>query len=114
MGAFQFSGYSFGVEGSAMAGRPADAPPLNSFLVWRGNKAWSNGGFGLGGDTALTPGVSRHAGDAGGARGRKEQPRMAEVLLEDNWVGSSPQPLSLGYGITGLYGRANSFPVPSQ
>eukprot|EP00662_Eupelagonemidae_sp_cell21_P012781 gene12781-8650_t len=37
---------------------------------------------------------------------------MAEVLLEDNWVGSSPQPLSLGYGITGLYGRANSFPPP--
>ena len=27
MGSFQFNGYSFGVEGSSMANRPADAPP---------------------------------------------------------------------------------------
>lgn len=41
-----------------MARRPADAPPLNAFFVYRGNKVHSNGGFSLGADKVITPGLT--------------------------------------------------------
>ena len=92
-----------------MADRPADAPPLNSFLVWRGNKVGSNGGFGLGVDAQITPGDDEKSS----RNPLAEQPRLAEVVLEGNSVADSPVPLGLGSGITGLFGRGNSFEVPT-
>ena len=102
MGSFQFNGFSFGVEGSSMASRPDDAPPLNSFIVWRGNSVSSNGGFSLGADVFITP------GDALG-RTSKSQPKMCDLLVENNQVGNSVVPFAQGEGVTGLYHRGNAF-----
>jgi hypothetical protein len=133
MGRFQFNGFSFGIEGSAMAKRPADAPPLNSFLVWRGNAVGSNGGFGIGSDLEITPGeqapsatidpdlynyrlclaLSAFGSYPPGISGRQEQPRMAEMVLEHNTVAQSSTPLIVGHGASGLYGRGNSFAMPA-
>jgi len=105
MGSFQFNGFSFGVEGSSMAMRPADAPPLNSFMVWRGNKVSSTGGFSLGADYAGIPGSEAEAKQAATA-----QPCMSEVLMEGNKVEQSAYPFAKREGgITGLLLRANSF-----
>eukprot|EP00937_MAST-01D_sp_MAST-1D-sp2_P006814 g6814.t1 len=94
MGSFQFNGFSFGVEGSSLADRPSDAPPLDSFLVWRRNRVGASGGFGLGVDRAITPGVK-----AAVAR----QPPLAEVLLEGNSVEEpSSVPFDVVPGASGL------------
>ena len=52
-------------------------------------------------DVAITPGL--------GAGSGLTQPRMAELLLEDNFVGQSPVPITVGAGAVGLFRRANSF-----
>ena len=110
MGSFQFNGFSFGVEGSSLADRPADAPPLDAFLVWRRNRVGANGGFGLGSDSVITPGVAAAAGEAA----RQSQPPMAEMLLEGNVVEKpSAVPFDVMPGAPGLFGRANSFDVPT-
>ena len=102
MGALQFNGYSFGVEGGSVHTRPDDAPPINSFLIWRRNQVIGNGGFGLAAAAATTPGEQAHAADG--------QPRMAELLLEHNVVRQSAAPFSVAAGMAGgLMLRGNSF-----
>ena len=130
MGAFQFSGFSFGTVGANGGGaRPMGAPPINSFIVWRGNKVHSNGGFSLASDVDMTPGDFRGSEAAaqpftsevlldyiiqplvelyGGAEGLV----TSEVLLEGNTVHDSAVPFARGSGVTavgGLLLRGNSF-----
>ena len=105
MGSFQFYGFSIGVEGSSMANRPADVPPLNSFFIYRRNKVHSMGGFSLGADVVITPGMEVEAG---------VQPKMTEVLMEGNEVGDSPAPFAKGEGVTELFLRSNSFSSDDQ
>jgi hypothetical protein len=77
MGAFQFSGFSFGTVGANGGGaRPMGAPPINSFIVWRGNKVHSNGGFSLASDVDMTPGDFHEEPEAAA------QPFTSEVLLD--------------------------------
>ena len=102
MGTFQFNGYSFGIEGGSVHTRPDDAPPLNSFIVWRGNSVEGNGGFGLAAAAATAPGEERVA-PAG-------QPRMAELLLEHNTVRHSSAPFHAETDLAaGLLLRGNAF-----
>jgi hypothetical protein len=106
MGSFQFNGFSIGVEGSSMDNRPADAPPLNSFFIYRRNKVHSMGGFSLGADAVITPGLQEDESEAAAAG---VQPKMTEVLMEGNIVGDSPAPFGKGQGVTEVFFRANSF-----
>ena len=102
MGSFQFNGFSFGVEGSSMAHLPKNYPPLNAFLVWRNNIVHSGGGFGLGVDTFITPGLEGEKG-AG----------MADIILEHNIVRDSEVPILVGScGVENLYLRGNTFTLP--
>ena len=83
MGAFQFAGFSFGTVGANGGGdRPLDAPPINSFIVWRGNKVHSNGGFSIASDVDMTPGAELRAAP----QSTGSQPFTSEVLLEANTV----------------------------
>ena len=112
-GAFQFSGFSFGTVGANGGGsRPLDAPPINSFIVWRGNKVHSNGGFNLGSDGIQTPGREQAFDDSHDTAGNLAQPFTAEVVLEHNTVRDSAVPFARGSGATGVGGlllRGNSF-----
>jgi hypothetical protein len=85
-----------------MTNRPVDAPPLNSFFIYRRNKVHSMGGFSLGADIVITPGLK-----AEGSEG--VQPKMTEVLMEGNEVGNSPVPFAKGEGVEELFLRSNSF-----
>lgn len=88
-----------------MTNRPQDAPPLNSFFIYRRNKVHSMGGFSLGADIAITPGLEtkKSEGSAG------VQPKMTEVLMERNVVRNSPVPFAKGEGVEELFLRSNSF-----
>eukprot|EP01052_Picozoa_sp_SAG31_P030059 SAG31_NODE_3051_length_4742_cov_35.992031_4_plen_160_part_00 len=108
MGSFQFNGFSIGVEGSSMTNRPADAPPLNSFFIYRRNKVHSMGGFSLGADVVITPGVQEVENNQ-----EARQPKMTEILMEGNMVSDSPVPFAKGAGVTELYLRSNSFQLSS-
>jgi hypothetical protein len=76
MGSFQFNGFSFGTVGGDSGTKP-DTPPLNSFIVWRGNKVMSNGGFSLASDGLMTPGD-----DVGGVDGANAAPWMQPYTSE--------------------------------
>ena len=81
-----------------------NAPPINSFLIWRRNAVTGNGGFGLAAAAATTPGASARAAIEG------EQPRMAELLLEHNVVKQSAAPFAVAVGMAaGLMLRGNEF-----
>ena len=109
MGAFQFAGFSFGTVGANGGGdRPLDAPPINSFIVWRGNKVHSNGGFSIASDVDMTPGAELREGH----QSTGAQPFTSEVLLEANTVQDSAVPFARGSGATAVGGmllRGNSF-----
>ena len=97
MGAFQFAGFSFGTVGANGGGdRPLDAPPINSFIVWRGNKVHSNGGFSIASDVDMTPGAELREGH----QSTGAQPFTSEVLLEANTVQDSAVPFARGSGAT--------------
>ena len=87
-----------------MTNRPVDAPPLNSFFIYRRNKVHSMGGFSLGADIVITPGLEFEAEGIEGV-----QPKMTEVLMEGNVVGNSPVPFAKGEGVEELFLRSNSF-----
>lgn len=89
-----------------MTNRPEDAPPLNSFFIYRRNKIHSMGGFSLGADIAITPGDDKEAQASVGM-----QAKMTEVLMEGNTVGDSPMPFAKGQGVEELFLRSNSFAV---
>ena len=87
-----------------MTNRPMDAPPLNSFFVYRRNKVHSMGGFSLGADIVITPGLEEKAEGSEGV-----QPKLTEVLMERNVVRNSPVPFAKGEGVEELFLRSNSF-----
>ena len=92
--------------------RPLDAPPIDSFIVWRGNKVHSNGGFNLASDGIQTPGVVESEVDKFWSTSSKAQPFTSEVVLEHNTVRDSAVPFARGSGATavgGLLLRGNSF-----